>query len=99
MIVYTPAAQRPFSLFRSSFEQALDPENRWVLMAEVVPWDEMAKVFFQHMSPHFGRASIDLRIVLGALLVKHIEGLSDEDTIRYIHENIYAQYFVGLPGF
>jgi transposase, IS5 family len=99
MIKYTPASERNLALFRTPFEQSLDPGNRWVRMAEVVPWDEMAKVFFVHMSEDHGRASIDLRIVLGALLVKHIEGISDEDTIQYIQENIYAQYFVGLPSF
>ena len=99
MIYYTPAAQRTLSLFRTPFEQQLDANNRWVKMAELAPWDEMAKVFFSSMSKDHGRASIDLRIILGALLVKHIEGISDEDTIQYIQENIYAQYFVGLPSF
>ena len=68
-------------------------------MAEVVPWDDMAKIFYKRMSEKEGRGSIDLRVVMGALLVKHIEGLSDEDTIVYIQENIYAQYFVGLSSF
>lgn len=99
MIKYTPASERSLSLFRTPFEQELDPNNRWVKMAAVVPWDEMAKVFFSSMSAEMGRESIDLRIVLGALLVKHVEGISDEDTIQYIQENIYAQYFVGLPSF
>ena len=99
MIRYTPASERTLSLFRTPYEQSLDPDNRWVRMAAVVPWDDMAKVFFVHMSADHGRASIDLRIILGALLVKHIEGISDEDTIQYIQENIYAQYFVGLPSF
>lgn len=48
----------------------------------------MATVFFSRMSKNRGRQSIDLRIVLGALLVKHIEGISDEDTIQAIQENI-----------
>lgn len=99
MIQYTPASQRKLSLFRTPFEQSLDANNRWVAMAEVVPWDEMAKVFFASMSADMGRGSVDLRTVLGALLVKHVEGISDEDTIVYIQENIYAQYFVGLPSF
>lgn len=99
MIRYTPASERTLSLFRTPYEQSLDPDNRWVRMAAVVPWDEMAKVFFVHMSADHGRASIDLRIILGALLVKHLEGISDEDTIQYIQENVYAQYFVGLPSF
>lgn len=99
MIKYTPASQRNLSLFRTPFEQALDPTNRWVEMEKVVPWDEMAKVFYSSMSADMGRGSIDLRVVLGALLVKHIEQLSDEDTIQYIQENVYAQYFVGLSSF
>jgi len=99
MIKYTPSAERNFSLFQTPFGQALDANNRWVKMAAVVPWDEMATVFFSRMSKNQGRQSIDLRIVLGALLIKHIEGISDEDTIQAIQENIYMQYFVGLPSF
>lgn len=45
------------------------------------------------------RASIDVRYVLGALLIKGLENLSDEDTIRQISENVYMQYFVGLRTF
>jgi len=99
MIKYTPSAERNFSLFQTPFGQPLDANNRWVKMAAVVPWDEMATVFFSRMSNNQGRKSIDLRIVLGALLVKHIEGISDEDTIQAIQENVYMQYFVGLPQF
>lgn len=32
-------------------------------------------------------------------MIKHIEGISDEDTIQAIQENVYMQYFVGLPQF
>jgi hypothetical protein len=99
MITYTPASERRLALFTTPFDQKLDPENRWVKMADMVPWDAMAKVFYSRMSKDVGRSSVDLRVVLGALLVKHIEGLSDEDAILYIQENIYAQYFVGLPSF
>lgn len=99
MITYTPASERTLSFFRTPIDKQLDPRNRWVEMAQVVPWDQLATVFFSRMSKDQGRASVDLRIVLGALLVKHIMGLSDEDTILYIQENIYAQYFVGLPNF
>ena len=99
MIKYTPACQRSLSLLRTPFDQELDPDNRCVKMSSLLPWDDMAKIFFSGMSPDHGRGSIDLGVVLGALLVKHIEGLSDEDTIGYIQENIYAQYFVGLSSF
>ena len=99
MIKYTPASQLSLQLFKTPFDQALSAENRWVKMAALVPWDEMATVFLRSMSANEGRPSVDLRIVLGTLLVKHIEDLSDERTIEYVQENIYAQYFVGLTSF
>jgi hypothetical protein len=99
MIRYTPATARNLSLFKTPFEQSLSAKNRWVRMADLVPWDKLASVFLGSMSQGEGRPSVDLRIVLGVLLVKHIEDLSDERTIEYIQENIYAQYFVGLSSF
>ena len=35
-------------------------------------------------------------MVVGALIVKHVENLSDEKTIR---ENLYMQYLLGLDKF
>ncbi|MEO0337673.1 MAG: IS5 family transposase [Bacteroidota bacterium] len=99
MIRYTPSSEITLSLFKTPFETALNPDNRWVLMESLVPWDDLAKVFYKRLSTNMGRGTVDLRVVLGALLVKHIEDLSDEDTITYIQENIYAQFFVGLSSF
>ena len=98
MIKYTPSAQRTLQLFETPFEQHLDASNRWVIMADMVPWDDMAKVFFPKLSKDSGRETINLRIVLGALMVKHLEDLSDERTLEHIQENIYIQYFVGLSS-
>ena len=38
-------------------------------------------------------------MVVGALIVKHVEDLSDEKTIQVIRENPYMQYLLGLPCF
>ncbi|WP_442903898.1 transposase [Hallella sp.] len=37
-------------------------------------------------------------MVVGALIVKHVEGLSDEKTIQAIQENPYMQYCLGFPS-
>ncbi len=92
MIRYTPASERKLSLFKTPFEQNLLPDNRWVKMAELVPWDDFASVLQKRMCKDNGRGSIDLRVVLGALLVKYVMNLSDEETIRYIQENIYVWF-------
>ena len=46
-----------------------------------------------------GAAIKDACIVLGALIIKHHESLGDEATIFAIQENLYMQYFLGLPSF
>jgi transposase, IS5 family len=51
------------------------------------------------MTKNFGRPGISPRIVLGALIIKHIEGLDDRGVISAIHENPYMQYFIGLEEF
>jgi transposase, IS5 family len=43
--------------------------------------------------------SVDIRMVLGALIVKHKLNLSDRETVSTISENIYLQYFCGMKSF
>jgi len=45
------------------------------------------------------RLGINPRMVLGALIIKHLEGLDDRGVIAAIQENPYMQYFVGLKEF
>lgn len=56
------------------------------------------KPLYEKMSAQ-GSRTIDLRFVLGALIIQSMEGLTDEATISSIQENIYMQYFIGLPRF
>lgn len=51
------------------------------------------------MNIGFGRPGVSPRIVLGALIIKHLEKLDDRGVILTIQENIYMQYFVGLKEF
>src|SRR5690606_13411055 len=99
MINYTPASQLTVDSFKYSSERHPVPSYRCVRIAQLVPWNNMASLFRKQMSSKRGRGSVDLRHVLRALLIKHIEALSDEDTIPSIQENIYAQFFIGLKRF
>jgi transposase, IS5 family len=99
MIKYTPQSQISNTLFKSPFQSDLNQNNRWVLLEKMLPWDEMVTPLKKRMDSKRGRGSIDLRYILGALFIKGLENLSDEDTIRAIQENIYMQYFVGLREF
>lgn len=99
MIKYTPSSQLVLKDFSHPFDNELSPDNRWVKLAEVVPWDELANIYAKALRTDRGRESIDIRMVIGALIVKHKLGLDDRGTVEMISENIYLQYFCGLTSF
>jgi len=99
MIHYTPASQLTLEGFEHPFDSELDPSNRWVVLAGLIPWDELAAIYAHDLRSDSGRETVDIRMVIGALIVKHRLKLSDRDTVDEIAENIYTQYFCGLTSF
>jgi hypothetical protein len=99
MIDYTPENQLSIFEFKTPFKKSLSPDNRWVTMSNDVPWDVFSKYYVSLMDTDRGRPGKNPRLILGALIIKHKENLSDQGTIDTIQENIYMQYFVGLKAF
>ncbi len=99
MIKYTPQNQLSIELFQHPFERELDKENRWIKLAAVIPWDELATVYSRKLQSNTGRFSVDVRTVIAALIIKHKFRLSDKGTIEMVQENVYLQYFCGLKSF
>jgi transposase, IS5 family len=80
--------------FKTPFEMKMDRDNRWVKLSEIVPWEEILRQYGKNMSD-FGRPGIDSRRAVGAMIIKVMLGLSDEETVEQIRENPYMQYFLG----
>ncbi len=99
MIKYTPANQLTLECFTTPFESTLSPDNRWVKLSQIIPWDDLASIYMKQLSSTSGRESIDVRMVIAALIIKHKLGLDDRGTVDMISENIYLQYFCGLSSF
>lgn len=99
MINYTPQNQLSLVMFEHPFDKHLDKENRWVKLAALVPWDELATVYSRKLKDDSGRLTVDIRIVIAAIIVKHKLRLDDRGTVEMIKENIYLQYFCGLKSF
>jgi IS5 family transposase len=99
MIKYTDQNSVKNQLFTTPFQKQLDPNNRWVRMADIIAWDKLARVYMQYMSIQMGRSTVDLRTVMGAMFIQHSLNLTDRKTIEMISENVYMQYFVGLSTF
>lgn len=97
---YLSPAQLTLEGFETPFERSLNPQNRWVVLARLIPWDEICNIYLKHtgISPT-GRPPISPRIVLGSLIIKHLCNLDDRETVDQISENIYMQYFLGYSSF
>ena len=81
------------------FGGKLDANTRWVKLAKITPWDKIEEFYLEAMSEETGRKAISARIAFGAVSIWKSEGISDEDVIRYIQENPYVQYYLGLHEF
>jgi len=80
------------------FGGKLDPENRWLKIGKLLPWEEIESRYMRQFS-EIGRPSLDGRLVIGVLFLKHMTGLSDEEIIQSVRENPYMQAFCGLDSF
>ena len=99
MIKYTSNNQISIEEFILPFSGKLNKRNRWVWLANNLPWDRMVSIYSQSMSLKMGRCAIDPRIAIGSLIIKHMKTLSDEDTVEEIRENPYLQYFLGYKEY
>ena len=99
MVKYDSERQLTIEEFKTPFQTSLCADNRWVRLSKVVPWDKFASVYMSMMTVDFGRPGISPRIVLGALIIKHLEKLDDRGVIAAIQENPYMQFFIGLKEF
>jgi hypothetical protein len=99
MLNYTSQNQIEIFNFKTEFESKLNPENRWVKLAKLLDWDAFASIYGANFSSTMGTKGVDARIVIGALIIKHIERKDDRGTIEMIAENPYMQYFLGFDHF
>ncbi len=98
MIQYDSQFQLKINSFGDLYAMKLNKDNRWVQLGDSLPWDELVKIFSKYFSNR-GRNSINPRIVIGALIIKHKMKFSDDETVRSISENPYMQVFLGLDVF
>jgi IS5 family transposase len=85
--------------FETPFEQKLTSENRWVKLAHSIPWDRLVKYYDDLFPSKEGRPVISGRVILGAVIIKHLGDLTDRETVAQIRENMFMQYFLGYSSF
>lgn len=96
--MYKKSNKKQLSFFLP-FGGQLDPENRWVKLSEIIPWDAIEEKYAELFPANCGMPAKPLRMALGALIIKEKCGFSDRETVEQIKENPYLQYFIGLKEF
>ena len=85
--------------FELPFEGKLSEDNRWVIMAKLIPWEEFEDEYASFFSAEIGAPAKSFRMALGALIIKERLGTTDRETVEQIRENPYLQYFLGLSSY
>ncbi|MGD1875481.1 MAG: IS5 family transposase [Mastigocoleus sp.] len=85
--------------FELPFQGKLSKDNRWVIMSDLIPWEEFEAEYASLFSEGMGSPAKSFRMALGALIIKEKLGISDRETVEQIKENPYLQYFIGILSY
>ena len=86
-------------LFRSSLEAMIDPKHELIGLAALIDWRRFDDAFGAHYHDGKGRHGLPTRLMAGLHLLKHMKGLSDDETCAAWLENPYFQAFCGETHF
>lgn len=99
MVNYTSQFQTQISEFSQLNHLNLNPDNRWIQLSSILPWDKLVRTWVDSYNGHLGASGVNPRVLIGALIIKHKLKLTDEATIEIIRENPYMQFFLGFSAF
>ena len=91
--------QHSFLDFNQPLGLHMNPDNRWIKLADRIPWDTFEAKYAELFPSDTGNVAKPLRMALGALIIQTKFPYSDRELVEQIAENPYLQYFIGLPGF
>lgn len=85
--------------FNTPVGMKLNPDNRWVKKAEIIPWDEIEQRYAKLFTNRKGNVAKPLRLALGACIIQAEYGYSDEEVALQIQETAYLQFFCGYTEY
>ena len=99
MYVFQHNGQLSIEEFHAPFGGKLDPNNRWVALANIIPWEPLENRYAPLFSATTGAPAKPFRMAFGALYVQQRLGVTDRETVELITESPYLQFFIGLSGY
>ena len=86
------------SFLMPTLAEQCDPRQPLVKLAREINWQVFEESFGEYYSDQ-GRPAKPIRLMVGLLLLKQLENLSDEALVERWVQNPYYQYFCGLEQF
>ena len=95
----TTNRQMLLSDFNCPMGLTLDPNNRWIKKASLIPWDKIEERYAALFPGKNGVVAKPVRMAFGALLIQKTLQCSDREVVEQIKENPYLQFFIGLSEY
>lgn len=87
------------SFFGTDLLLQLDTSDPLIQLSKKIPWSDFDKAFAKHYSKDTGAPSKPIRLMVGLLLLKQLENLSDEEVVLRFKRDPYHQVFCGFTEF
>ena len=94
----TPPRQKQGNFLYQDLLEQLNPKDPLLLLAGKIPWEIFDREF-SVLYAERGRPGKSIRLMVGLLLLKQIENLSDERVVEAWVRNPYYQAFCGMEHF
>lgn len=99
MLTAPPLDAMQGSVFPGDIVSQLDPRAPLLVLSEAIPWHEFEQALSVHYHADKGRPSIPIRTMVGLLILKQLENLSDDQVVLQWKRNPYYQAFCGMKAF
>ena len=86
------------NLFYNQLRDMLDSNDPLIALADTINWELFNESFVKYYSDD-GRPAKPIRLMVGLLLLKQLENLSDENVVLQWKRNPYYQYFCGMTEY
>jgi IS5 family transposase len=86
------------NLFHNQLRDMLDSNDPLVALADAINWEQFDNSFEKYYSDN-GRPAKPIRLMVGLLILKQLENLSDENMVLQWKRNPYYQYFCGMTEY
>ena len=94
-----PPIEHQTSFFGTDLLLQLDLQDPLLQLSAVIPWSDFDKAFAKHYTQGLSAPNKPIRLMVGLLILKQLEDLSDKQVVVQWKRNPYYQAFCGLNEF